>query len=128
MRLFAYFITLVFWFSGNSVAQIEANSSNIVDGKIVKESACREKSGKDKSLQISITNIPSGKKSIAIITDDPDAIKSAGKIWVNWNVYYIPVDSETFILDRGTKPAGIIGKGHSGKGYNCMCPPDGKHK
>ena len=60
--------------------------------------------------------------------DDPDAIKPAGKIWVHWNVFNIPVDGETFILDRGAKPAGVIGKGHSGSGYKGMCPPDGKHE
>ena len=128
MRLLAYVITLVFLLTGHSFAQIEVRSSDVVDGKIVKESACRKKGGKDKSPQISITNIPSGTKSISIIMDDPDAIKPAGKIWVHWNVFNIPVDGNTFILDRGAKPAGIIGKGHSGSGYKGMCPPDGKHE
>ena len=88
MRLFAYFIALVFLLTGNSFAQIEVNSSDVVDGKIVKDSACRKKGGKDQSPQISITNIPSGTKSISIIMDDPDAIKPAGKIWVHWNIGY----------------------------------------
>ena len=48
MRLFAYFIALMFLLTGHSFAQIEVNSSDVVDGKIVKESACRKKGGKDK--------------------------------------------------------------------------------
>ena len=128
MRLFTYFIVLVFVLTGHSFAQIAVNSTDVVDGKIFKESACRKKGGNDKSPQISITNIPSGAKSISIIMDDPDAMKPAGKIWVHWNVFNIPVDSETLVLDRGAKPAGIIGKGHSGGGYKGMCPPDGKHE
>ena len=128
MRLFAYFITLMFLLTGHSFAQIEVSSSDVVDGKIVKESACRKKGGKDQSPQISVTNIPSGTKSISIIMDDPDAIKPAGKIWVHWNVFNIPVNGETFILDRGARPVGVIGKGHGGSGYKGMCPPDGKHE
>ncbi|MEC8654503.1 MAG: YbhB/YbcL family Raf kinase inhibitor-like protein, partial [Pseudomonadota bacterium] len=66
-------------------------------------------------------------KSITIIVDDPDAIKPAGKVWVHWNVFNIPVTTSDFSLDVGTKPAGTIGKGHGGSGYKGMCPPDGEH-
>ena len=128
MKLFLCLVALVFLWTGNSFAQIVINSSDVIDGKIVKESACRKKGGKDKSPQISVKNIPNGTKSISIIMDDPDAIKPAGKIWVHWNVFNIPVDGDTFALDRGAKPAGVVGKGHSGSGYKGMCPPDGKHK
>ena len=66
-------------------------------------------------------------KSVSIILDDPDAIRPAGKIWVHWNVFNVPVTTSDFSLDIGAKPAGTIGKGHGGSGYKGMCPPDGQH-
>ena len=119
---FAYIIS-----TQSSFAEMKLSSESIVDGKIQKEHACRKKGGKDKSPHLSLSGIPNGTKSITIIMDDPDAMKPAGKIWVHWNVFNIPVSGESFSLPSGKKPEGTIGKGHKGSGYKGMCPPDGKH-
>ena len=104
------------------VNEINLTSESVVGGKIDKIHACRQKGGKDKSIQISASNLPADTKSVSIILDDPDAIKPAGKVWVHWNVFNIPVNTSEFTLDVGTKPAGTIGKGHGGSGYKGMCP------
>ena len=121
-----FFVGFLVW-SQTANAEINLTSESVVDGKISKVHACRKKGGKDKSIQISASSLPAGTKSISIIVDDPDAIKPAGKVWVHWNVFNIPVTTSDFSLDVGTKPAGTIGKGHGGSGYKGMCPPDGKH-
>ena len=119
---FAYIIS-----THSSFAEMKLLSDSIVDGKINKIHACSKKGGKNKSPHLSLSGIPNGTNSITIIMDDPDAMKPAGKIWVHWNVFNIPVSSESFALPSGKKPKGTIGKGHSGSGYSGMCPPDGKH-
>ena len=111
----------------SSFAEMKLLSDSIVDGKINKVHACYKKGGKDKSPHLSLSGIPNGTKSITIIMDDPDAMKPAGKIWVHWNVFNIPVSGKSFALPSGKKPNGTIGKGHSGSFYSGMCPPDGKH-
>ena len=112
-------------------AEINLTSESVVDGKISKIHACRQKGGKDKSIQISASNLPADTKIIESLPnfsyfhnssifdtlsklkrcalDDPDAIKPAGKVWVHWNVFNIPVTTSDFSLDVGTKPAGTIG-------------------
>ena len=127
MKFVSLFFIGFFLWSQTANAEINLTSESVVDGKISKIHACRQKGGKDKSIQISASNLPADTKSISIIVDDPDAIKPAGKVWVHWNVFNIPVTTSDFSLDVGTKPAGTIGKGHGGSGYKGMCPPDGKH-
>ena len=127
MKFISYTLVGLFVWSQTATAEISLTSDSVVNGKINKIHACRKKAGKDKSIQISASNLPAGTKSVSIILDDPDAIKPAGKIWVHWNVFNVPVATSDFSLDIGTKPAGTIGKGHGGSGYKGMCPPDGKH-
>lgn len=127
MKFISYTLVGLFVWSQTATAEINLTSDSIINGKINKIHACRKKGGKDKSIQISASNLPAGTKSVSIILDDPDAIKPAGKIWVHWNVFNVPVATSDFSLDIGTKPAGTIGKGHGGSGYKGMCPPDGKH-
>ena len=110
-----------------SNAEMLISSDSIKNGKIDKIHACKKKGGKNLSPQISLSNISEGTKSISIIMDDPDAVKPAGKIWVHWNVFNIPINSKNYNLASGQKPAGTIGKGHKGIGYNGMCPPDKIH-
>ena len=73
-----FFVGLMVW-SKSANAEINLTSESVVDGKIGKIHACRQKGGKDKSIQISALNLPADTKSISIILDDPDAIKPAGK-------------------------------------------------
>ena len=110
-----------------SFGEMKLSSEGIIDGKIKKEHACKKYGGKNISLPISLSGIPAETKSITIIMDDPDAMVPAGKIWVHWNVFNIPVSGESYKLSPGKKPKGTIGKGHSGSGYFGMCPPDKNH-
>lgn len=70
---------------------------------------------------LSITDIPNGTESLALIVDDPDAPNGTYVHWVMWN---IPVIS---VIDENSAP-GIQGK--NGKGENKYfgpCPPTGIH-
>ena len=66
---------------------------------------------------IEFSSVPSEAKTLAIIMDDPDAMKAVGKIWVHWLTYHGVNDT--------TK---IEGKTDFGEiGYGGPAPPDGKH-
>ena len=52
-------------------------------GEILKVHACSRKGGKDLSIPVKFTNIPSGTAALAIIIDDPDAEPVAGHTWVH---------------------------------------------
>ena len=70
------FIGLIFS-AQSSFGEMVLSSDSILEGKIIKESACRNKGGRDISPQLTLSGIPEGTKSISIIMDDPDAIKPA---------------------------------------------------
>ena len=79
------------------------------------------------SPPIKIGGIPSGAKSLALIMDDPDAMKAVGKVWVHWIIWNIdPTISE---ISEGSSPSGSIeGKTDFGEiGYGGPAPPDKKH-
>ena len=69
---------------------MELSSSSIVGGQIQQPHACRGKGGTDQPLQLTIRGLPADAKFIAIVSDDPDAVKPAGKVWVHWNVFNVP--------------------------------------
>ena len=52
--------------------------------------------------QLTIKNIPSGCKSLALIMDDPDAMQAVGKVWVHWTIWNIPANVET--IDASSIP------------------------
>ncbi len=71
--------------------------------------------------ELSITDIPDGTKSLALIMDDPDAPKGTFVHWVMWN---IPVKDK--IAENSTPGA----EGKNGKNenkYTGPCPPSGTH-
>jgi Raf kinase inhibitor-like YbhB/YbcL family protein len=89
-------------------------------GKIPGKYSCE---GAEVSPPLSVKDIPSGAKSLAIIVHDPDAPHPGGVThWVAWNV---PID--------GTIPENFKG-GSQGQnsdrktGYKGMCPPTGTHR
>lgn len=86
--------------------------------------------GEDISPSLSWSSVPEGTKSIALISDDPDAPMGT---WVHWVVFNLPPDTielpeniphgET--LESGAKQ----GKTDFGKiGYGGPCPPGGTHR
>ena len=67
---------------------------------------------------VEFSSIPSEAKTLAIIMDDPDAMKAVGKVWVHWLTYHNVTDSNSNI--EGKTDFGEIG-------YGGPAPPDGKH-
>ena len=66
---------------------------------------------------VEFNSVPSEAKTLAIIMDDPDAMKAVGKVWVHWLTYHD--------INNATK---IEGKTDFGEiGYGGPAPPDGKH-
>lgn len=96
-------------------------------GMIPKQYTCDDA---DISPAISWDSVPEGTKSIALITDDPDAPMGT---FVHWVLYDLPPDvkelPENFstdkTLDNGTKQ-GI--NGYKKIGYGGPCPPSGTHR
>ena len=44
---------------------------------------CGYKNG-NKEPPLTVSGIPEGTKSLALIMDDPDAMAAVGKVWVHW--------------------------------------------
>ena len=62
-------------------------------------------------------SIPDETKTLAIIMDDPDAMKAVGKVWVHWLQYHNLTDVSP-----------IEGKTDFGEiKYGGPAPPDGRH-
>lgn len=114
---------------------IEKNSFFIIskafkDGEIIpKKYGCKYNGGKNISIPLKFSNIPSDAKSLALIIDDPDAKSVAGKIWVHWIITDIPVDTkEIKEVKDGKINLGKTGKNSNGdKNYGGPCPPNGFH-
>ena len=103
---------------------MKLTSSAFEDGaKIPSTYTC---DGEDSNPPLSISGVPDNAKSLALIMDDPDAMKPAGKVWDHWIVFNIP-PATTDILE-GQEPEGVHGKGTSGNlDYHGPCPPDAEH-
>ncbi len=79
------------------------------------------------SPQLSFTGIPSDAKSLALIMDDPDAMKPAGKVWSHWIVWNILPDT-TQIKENSAPNCSIQGVTDFGTtGYGGPAPPDKEH-
>ena len=79
------------------------------------------------SPPIKIRGVPSDANSLALIMDDPDALKAVGRIWVHWIIWNIdPTISE---ISEGSSPSGSIeGKTDFDEiGYGGPAPPDKRH-
>jgi hypothetical protein len=82
--------------------------------------------GENISPPLAIADVPSDAKSLALVIDDPDAVKPAGKVWDHLVVWNIP--RTTVEIPEGQEPPGIVGQGTSKRGYQGPCPPDGEHR
>ncbi len=73
---------------------------------------------------LSIRDVPAAAKSLALITDDPDAPSGTFVHWVLWN---IPMSTRE--IAGGSVPSGAEeGSSSLGKpGYVSPCPPSGMH-
>lgn len=90
------------------------------NGSIPVEFTCE---GANINPPLSISGFPKNTKSLALITEDPDAIVGVFNHWVVWNIPH-----EMNEISKGSEP-GTRGKGSSGKlGYIGPCPPNGTHR
>ena len=84
--------------------------------------------GTNTSPPLTISDIPKGTQSLALVLDDPDCpkhIKEDG-IWDHWVIFNIP--PTTTQIEEGNEPQGVHGIG-TGKNtaYYGPCPPDSYH-
>jgi len=86
--------------------------------------------GEDVSPPLAISGVPEKTKSLALISDDPDAPRGT---WVHWVLYNLPPGTRELpekmpakeILDSGARH-GITDFGRFG--YGGPCPPGGTHR
>ena len=86
--------------------------------------------GQDISPPLQWDSIPEGTKSIALISDDPDA---PGKTWVHWVMWNIPADArqlpENIPTDKLLADGSMQGiTDFQRTGYGGPCPPSGTHR
>lgn len=70
---------------------------------------------------------PEGTRSFALIMDDPDAIKPAGKVWSHWLVWNIPPDTRQIKEDSSPRGATEGTTDFGSTGYGGPAPPDAEH-
>jgi Raf kinase inhibitor-like YbhB/YbcL family protein len=86
--------------------------------------------GENVSPPLAWKGVPEGTRSIAIITDDPDAPMGT---WVHWVYYNIPANVQALgeKVPQGKNPSagGTQGMNDSRHiGYDGPCPPSGTHR
>lgn len=86
--------------------------------------------GEDISPPLAWEGVPANTKSLALISDDPDAPVGT---WVHWVVFNLPPDSKRFsenIPSDKTLPNGAKQGTNDfpGIGYGGPCPPGGTHR
>lgn len=77
-------------------------------------------------VPLEFSGVPDGCRSLALIVDDPDALRPAGKVWVHWTVWGIPPGAGRV---DGPLPAGAAEglTDFGSRGYGGPAPPDGRH-
>lgn len=126
-RLALPLVVLALAANASAQSSMSVSSASIVDGRIGRVHACASQGGSDRPLQLSVKDVPSEARYIAVVGDDPDAVRPAGKVWVHWNLFNIPASSNMTIAP-GEMPGGEAGRtSGNAKGYEGMCPPDGTH-
>jgi hypothetical protein len=81
----------------------------------------------DVNPPLRIANVPSEAESLALVMDDPDARKPAGKVWLHWLVWDVPPDT-TEIPGDWTPSAAVEGENDFGeRDYGGPAPPDATH-
>jgi Raf kinase inhibitor-like YbhB/YbcL family protein len=93
-----------------------------MNGMIPSEYTC---DGADGNPPLSIRNVPSKSRSLALIVDDPDAPRGT---WVHWVVWNIGTDT-TEIPAKSVPRGALQGTNDFGKqSYGGPCPPSGFHR
>ena len=95
---------------------MELTSSDFQEGNEIPKKFGYKHENKQPNVEFS--SVPTETKTLAIIMDDPDAMKAVGKVWVHWLTYHDVADSNSKI--EGKTDFGEIG-------YGGPAPPDGRH-
>ena len=75
---------------------------------------------------LTVSGIPEGTESLALIMDDPDAMGAVGKVWVHWVVWNL--QRNTSFLPGDDSMNGREGMTDFGEvGYGGPAPPDKRH-
>ncbi|MHC5059759.1 MAG: YbhB/YbcL family Raf kinase inhibitor-like protein [Planctomycetota bacterium] len=108
--------------------ELEVTSPAFGDGEMVPATYTAD--GEDISPPLEWSTAPEGTKSIALISDDPDAPMGT---WVHWVVYNMPPDTTS--LDENVPPDETLPDGAQqgttdfGRiGYGGPAPPSGTHR
>jgi len=113
---------------GDKKMEIKITSSAFEDGGMIPAKYTCD--GADISPPLKWEAVPEGTKSIALISDDPDAPMGT---WVHWVIFGLPADTKELaenippdkILPNGAKQ----GTSDFGRiGYGGPCPPSGTHR
>ena len=109
------------------MGDLKLTSSAFSDGgEIPRE--CGYKNG-NVSPPLTIRGYSHELKSLALIMDDPDAMRAVGKVWVHWVVWNIPPSLEIAESTKNMPDTwGIEGMTDFGEvGYGGPAPPDKRH-
>jgi len=83
--------------------------------------------GKGINPPLVFKDVPKGTKSLALISDDPDAPNGTWDHWVLWNI-----SPETIEISENSTPSGAITGQNSwpanANKYGAPCPPSGSHR
>jgi hypothetical protein len=108
--------------------KIEVTSGAFKNGEMIPGKYTRD--GDGVSPSIAWSNIPAGSKSIALISNDPDAV---GGDFVHWVIFNIPPDAkglpENIPVEDMLSDGTIQGVNDAREiGYCSPCPPSGTHR
>ena len=107
------------------MGDLKLTSSDFLDGDEIPR-YCGYKNENHEPL-LTISGIPEGTESLALIMDDPDAMGAVGKVWVHWVMWNIWPSNMTLIPDDPFNGA-TEGMTDFGKaGYGGPAPPDKRH-
>ena len=97
------------------MSEFSISSSNFEDGKEIPKEFGYKHGNEEPSIDYE--SVPDGTQTLALIMDDPDAMKAVGKVWVHWLQYH-----------NLNETSPIEGKTDFGEiGYGGPAPPDGRH-
>ncbi|MGA1980746.1 MAG: YbhB/YbcL family Raf kinase inhibitor-like protein [Sedimentisphaerales bacterium] len=114
--------------AGGEKMEIKVTSSAFAEGGLIPAKYTCD--GSDISPPLQWYTVPEGTKSIALISDDPDAPRGT---WVHWVIFGLP--AETRKLEENIPPDKTLPNGARqgitdfGRiGYGGPCPPSGTHR
>ncbi len=103
------------------LGNLKLTSSAFSDGDEIPRE-CGYKNG-NREPPLTVSGIPDGTKSLALIMDDPDAMGAVGKVWVHWVAWNIDPTKTELELAKSTEGMTDFGE----VGYGGPAPPDKRH-